>query len=612
MWYTRKNFLTSTLFTSARIVQQINFKSNLPTCIYNMEEAYLRFRKGQETFNFNFRYVDEELKIDRQFNFNRRASEPVSAFLKRIDCNVGKVVIKKKQKKSKEQKKAKKKLDEEAEKNSDEIDQDPSIKVALLKNEITVDDDTPCEIAFENVSQLILQISESKFTIKQNVPWVEEISLPQSILVGFPTYPSKFITSFTNIKDSKFMWFKNLRSSTPNKPPEWREIGSGYFYIPTAEDMGYKLKLDCIPGNEEQRGPCMEIESPNLVEAGPGRCPFENRHSFTTNKLSGNSFRVLSYNLLADTYADSDYSRGVLFPYCPPYALHIDYRKQLLLKEIIGFNSDIICLQEVDDKIYTADYEPTLSVLHYDSVFNRKGAEVVEGLATFYNKKRFEKLGFNSVIISENLNLESFKSTWERLENEKTKTRFMERNTSVQVTTLKFKENPSEILIVGNTHLYFHPNADHIRLLQGFFAVSYVKHIAEEAKKQNPDCNVNIILCGDFNSVPDCGIYQLMTTGFVPSDFKDWNSFPEEAVTNISLSQNMQFASACGTPEYTNYTVEFSGCLDYIYYQTERLEVEQVIPMPSNEEITLHIAIPSVVFPSDHISLCADLKLKNR
>lgn len=44
----------------------------------------------------------------------------------------------------------------------------------------------------------------------------------------------------------------------------------------------------------------------------------------------------MSYNILADTYADSDYSRGVLFPYCPPYALHIDYRKQLIIKEIIG------------------------------------------------------------------------------------------------------------------------------------------------------------------------------------------------------------------------------------------------------------------------------------
>lgn len=98
-----------------------------------------------------------------------------------------------------------------------------------------------------------------------------------------------------------------------------------------------------------------------------------------------------------------------------------------------GFNSDIICLQEVDNKIYISDYEPTMSVLNYDGVFNRKGAEVVEGLATFYNKERFEKLDFNSVIISQNLNLETFKSTWEKIENEKTKTRFMDRNTSVQV-----------------------------------------------------------------------------------------------------------------------------------------------------------------------------------
>ena len=48
------------------------------------------------------------------------------------------------------------------------------------------------------------------------------------------------------------------------------------------------------------------------------------------------SFRVVSYNLLADTYSDSDFARDVLFPYCPPYALDMDYRRQLLLKEIIG------------------------------------------------------------------------------------------------------------------------------------------------------------------------------------------------------------------------------------------------------------------------------------
>ena len=46
--------------------------------------------------------------------------------------------------------------------------------------------------------------------------------------------------------------------------------------------------------------------------------------------------RVVSYNILADIYADSDFSRNELFPYCPPYALAIDYRKPLLLKEITG------------------------------------------------------------------------------------------------------------------------------------------------------------------------------------------------------------------------------------------------------------------------------------
>ncbi len=44
----------------------------------------------------------------------------------------------------------------------------------------------------------------------------------------------------------------------------------------------------------------------------------------------------MSYNILADIYADSDYSRTQLFPYCPPYALDISYRKHLLIKEIQG------------------------------------------------------------------------------------------------------------------------------------------------------------------------------------------------------------------------------------------------------------------------------------
>lgn len=49
-------------------------------------------------------------------------------------------------------------------------------------------------------------------------------------------------------------------------------------------------------------------------------------------------FRVVSYNILADLYCDSDHTRNELFPYCPAYALHIDYRKLLIVKELLGIH----------------------------------------------------------------------------------------------------------------------------------------------------------------------------------------------------------------------------------------------------------------------------------
>jgi len=48
------------------------------------------------------------------------------------------------------------------------------------------------------------------------------------------------------------------------------------------------------------------------------------------------SFRVVTYNILADIYADSDFSRDYLFCHCPANILSIDYRKQLLIKELLG------------------------------------------------------------------------------------------------------------------------------------------------------------------------------------------------------------------------------------------------------------------------------------
>lgn len=84
----------------------------------------------------------------------------------------------------------------------------------------------------------------------------------------------------------------------------------------------------------------------------------------------------------------------------------------------------------------------------------------------------------------------------------------------------------------------------------------------------------------------------------------------EEILTNVTLTQPFRMASAYAgdEPKYTNYTVGFTACLDYIFYQTDGLRVVQAVQTPSEEELKTHTAIPSVVCPSDHVALVADLE----
>lgn len=82
----------------------------------------------------------------------------------------------------------------------------------------------------------------------------------------------------------------------------------------------------------------------------------------------------------------------------------------------------------------------------------------------------------------------------------------------------------------------------------------------------------------------------------------------EEEVKDVELKQSFKLGSACETPKYTNFTVGFADCLDYIFYDKSSMTVRQVVPLPSHEEVIQHTALPSIVFPSDHIALVSDLK----
>ncbi|KAL1513901.1 hypothetical protein ABEB36_003240 [Hypothenemus hampei] len=555
----------------------------LSSCLPKMQKAYLRQCPDGEHFDFTFNLQNEQVK--RQFNFTRKLAENVDVFLTRVQANLDKAISKKKKKKT-------------------EVNQTiEPVSVSLFINEKEVSREDICEQVFKTEGSIQLKINGTVLNVIVNAPWVVNLSLPASILSDFPTYPSKFESIHTDLSLSEFLWSKSKDKR------EWTDVGTTYIHVPKNSDVNYYLKFSCIPKNDFSIGPKFEAISSCKVEAGPGECPFEERHAFTKEKLSGNQFRVVSYNILADLYCDSDHTREVLFPYCPPYALSIDYRKQLILKEIIGYNADLLCLQEVDRKIYKYDLQPTLSRLGYESTYYNKGTDVAEGLAFFYNSSRFVLLDSEKLIFAQEVNKNPlFKDIWEKIqENEKLVSRVLARSTTLQLNVIGSLEN-NEVLIVANTHLYFHPDADHIRLLHGCFAIRYLENVASEIEKRYEGKRVSLIFCGDFNSVPSCGIYQLYTTGSLPGNFQDYSSNKDEAIVNIDIKQPFHLGSACGTPSYTNFTVGFADCLDYIFYDKSKLTVSQVVPFPSEEQLKQHSAIPSIVSPSDHIALISDLK----
>ncbi|KAL9881859.1 2',5'-phosphodiesterase 12 [Glossina fuscipes] len=574
-----------------------------------MDKVYFRNDSHSEELHINFRYVNADLKLDREFNFCRRMSEKVEDALTRIRGNIEKEIFKK-AKKTKN-----KSLPQES-----ELSPKPLVdgKIELLRGEHKLADITFIDILGDTTDSLNLRILDRNFQVVINQPWVVNLVMPTIILAGFTVYPSKLEMQFAERSYCKGSWFKAKMPASGNlkQVKKWLHCGDGLSYNTCNEDVGYFLKLVLIPGNSQgQFGPLVEQISKGEVQVGPGRCPFETRHCFTKQRLGGDSLRIVSYNVLADLYADSDYSRTHLFPYCPAYALKADYRKQLILKEIMGYNADIICLQEVDVKFFNFDLQPILEddEQAFKGLLAQKGT-CGEGVATFYNAKRFDLFETRNFNIGENIKvLTVFRGLWQKIQtNEKLAERICDRSTTLQLTLLKMKEC-QYYLLVANTHLYFHPDADHIRLLQIGLSMLYIEDMYRKLIIQlnlNDENQLAIVFSGDFNSVPECGIFRLMTEGFVEDDFIDWRSNPEEALTGVFLKQPFRMQSACGTPQYTNFTHAFAACLDYIFYQSDRLSVEQIVPLPGLEELKSHKAIPSVVFPSDHVALVADLRFK--
>lgn len=568
--------------------------------------VFVKQFEKEDTMKITFVYKYPDFPA-QNFTFLRSKTELLEAALGRIKSKMQFAILRKTLKKRK--KRATLDVNEEL----------PPLNIVLLQNGMTVDERVTNIQAWTSDTEVV--INEISYKVSVNPPTIIHISLPKCILSRFPVYP-RLNLDFCSRNDCLYNWYRNIsKNSDVNKSNEsefedknknWTLISQGFVYDPQKSDVGHQLRISCIPRYRDKSGMEECAVSVNDVSLGPEICPFEDRHHFTKEITQSGSLRFVSYNILADLYADTDTARNELFPYCPAAVLALDYRKSLYLKEIAGYNADIVCLQEVDRGVFNDDLVPFLSTVGLTGVFNAKGGQVAEGLACFYRDSKFKLIESHSIILSDAIKTEPvLQDLYSKiLENEKLAERFLSRTTALQVALLESLQVPKKRLLVGNTHLYFHPNSDNIRLLQAACCFLYLENYLQKYQEDATSYTTSLIVGGDFNSCPEFGVYKLATEGFLPSTCIDWKSNAEESVEGMNLAHSLVLSSACGTPQYTNFTQAFDGCLDYIFYDASVLDVTEVVPFPSHEQVTEHIALPNKVFPSDHIALVSTLRWK--
>lgn len=625
-------------------------------------KVYVQTYPEDEMMTISFTYGPSG--NSKQFNLYRKKTEPLSSCINRIKCSLSKVNKSRRENKS----------------NAKEASED--IHVAVHMNGSVVDPEKVNNVDawIDGVS---VDLNGSSYVVRTDCPTVKTMTLPSHIMKGFITTLNVNLVN-CDIKNSQISWYRQISAQERKDMIEkgkatedqiefdtrsfYYKVSSGLTYCPGNEDLAHYLKVVCLPSDGERNGPKYWCLSDSPVELGPSECPFEKRHQHTKDIIASPSmFRCISYNILANLYADSEYSRSVLFAHCPSYALDYDYRRQLLLKEISGYNGDIVCLQEVDKKEFPATFQPFFKyVKNMSGVFNNKGYQTAEGVATFFRDDKFELIQSHRVLLSEliqeyrpkqesnidkgdkesktideietkspknNLDLQPHFILRQReseeskrclakfdqirsaiVANEQLRNRFLDVHTILQVSLLKFRDCSDRYLLVANTHLYFAPDADHIRLLQGSVCVKYMEYIKEyfermlKLNQEDSKPVISVIFCGDMNSDPKCGLRKLLLEGRIDSGLEDWRSNMDEEVTGLSVETFFKFKSAYENIDYTNYTPEFKGCLDYIYYQQDDITCEGVVPLPDHDLVDAIGGIPSDVFPSDHLALIVNLK----
>lgn len=427
------------------------------------------------------------------------------------------------------------------------------------------------------------------------------------------------------------------------------EVGRSKTYTPTADDVGHVLKFECVVVDAETK---VSVGHPNTILTSrviPAPSPSPRRlipvngvdvlgHLDSEARLSATgTFTVLSYNILSDAYATNE-----LYSYCPSWALSWPYRRQNLLREIVGYRADIVCLQEVQSDHFEEFFAPELDKHGYQALYKRKTNEVysgnthtVDGCATFFRRDRFSHV--KKYEVEFNKAAQSLTDALIPSAQKKTALNRLIKDNVALIVVLEAKfsnqgaDNPGkrQLLCVANTHVNVHQDLKDVKLWQVHTLLKGLEKIAASA-------DIPMLVCGDFNSLPGSAPHSLLAMGKIESLHPDlavdplgilrphgklthqlplvsaYSSFARMGLGIGLEQQRRRMDPATNEPLFTNCTRDFIGTLDYIFYTADSLAVESLLELLDEDSLRKDTALPSPEWSSDHIALLAEFRCVHR
>ena len=312
-------------------------------------------------------------------------------------------------------------------------------------------------------------------------------------------------------------------------------------YTPTRADVGKTLTTVITPLRPGRAGRAEAYQFQRKVEALPDLPLMESRAEFLAPRSRDDGaplLRVATYNILADQNASRDADRGdddQIYAHCDASHLVKWRRHPLIVHELLAYAPDVVALQEVDADVYADLLRPTLGAEGYEGYYARKGAEeggnggsggggggggIREGCALFWRRDVFEGVrpadrkthNYRDMMRQFACPARRHRAQWPSLDDSAKllaahrplRRVVLDKLGHVLQTVALTRRDTGERLVVGNSHLFYHPRASHVRCLQALAAARQL----EIEQIEHGHCPV--LFCGDFNSHPTSGVLRLL------------------------------------------------------------------------------------------------------